>query len=293
MNGAHLSLLAVAGLAVAGFTGASLVPRVRPVLPAWWELAALRANARRIPVKRRGSRAEGLQSNPSWPRSWNDLSLHRGVLQTPDGPIQLKILGRGTFATAYTEVAPKTQRPRVLVFTGDDVYDKEILATTHEELGDNPHLPAVEKLGETRDQSVYVMPLYESPFRKAMDPAGWQDYVKLKKCRDDNYRFTFGGRGGNNTGHRVNQDVLDCAERVRVRPQVLDALRALADTAMNYSSAYVFEFSPRNLAGDGRGNLILLDVLYDQEKLIEVNRERGQARARRELDRAQMARYRW
>jgi hypothetical protein len=53
---------------------------------------------------------------------------------------------------------------------------------------------------------------------------------------------------------------------------VLDALRVLIDTAANYGAEYVFEFSPRNLATDEAGNLVLLDVLYDRERLTQLRR---------------------
>ena len=45
------------------------------------------------------------------------------------------------------------------------------------------------------------------------------------------------------------------------------------DTAANYSDDYVFEFSPRNLATDDAGNLVLLDPLFDREKL-QAKRQR-------------------
>jgi hypothetical protein len=67
--------------------------------------------------------------------------------------------------------------------------------------------------------------------------------------------------------------VYACAEAAGVRPLVLEALRILIDTAANYGSDYVFEFSPRNLATDDAGNLVLLDVLYDRERLAQMRRE--------------------
>jgi hypothetical protein len=66
-----------------------------------------------------------------------------------------------------------------------------------------------------------------------------------------------------------------CAERSGVSPSTLDALRVLVDTASNYGSSFVFEFAARNLASDEAGNMVLLDPLYDQEKLrLKWQRER-------------------
>ena len=257
MNGRDLTLGALAGLAVAGLL-----------------------------AQRRGSRDEAL------------ASLTRGVLRLPgQGPIKVKKLGAGAFATAYvtTEVTP----PVVYVFTPEDVFDKELLAMARDAEPQNPHLPKVEKVGETHDQFVYAMPLYRTPFRKADSPSGWKDYAILKKCRQtawdtirekgttysEMYHPPIPGlyKGGmrrvpaypqmKHRGYEVNEETVACAEEAGVSPSTLEALRILVDTASNYGQAYVFEFSPRNLATDADGTLVLLDPLFDQEKL-QAKRQR-------------------
>lgn len=45
----------------------------------------------------------------------------------------------------------------------------------------------------------------------------------------------------------------------------------LARTASNYGE-YAFELSPRNLATDDAGNLVLLDVLVDKEAVRKRRR---------------------
>ena len=264
MNGRTLTLGALAGLAVAGLV-----------------------------AKRRGSRDAVL------------ASLTRGVLRLPgQAPIKVKKLGSGSFATAYvtTEATP----PVVYVFTPEDVFDKELLAMARDAEPQNPHLPQVEKVGETRDQFIYAMPLYRSPLRKGNSPAGWKDYTVLKKCRDEAWedvrkkgtryeefteeippslRGLFADGRTKRTrrvpippdmthrGYEVNEATVACAERSGVSPSTLDALRILVDTASNYGSSFVFEFSPRNLATDEAGNFILLDPLFDREKL-QAKRQR-------------------
>jgi hypothetical protein len=262
MNGRDLTLGALAGLAVAGLL-----------------------------TQRRGSRDEAL------------AFLTRGVLRLPgQGPIKIKKLGAGAFATAYvtTEATP----PVVYVFTPDDVYDKELLAMARDAEPQNPHLPQVEKVGETRDQFIYAMPLYRAPFRKVDSASGWKDYMILKKCRStawdtiknkgvtysEVYAHPIPGlyKGGmrrvpvypqmNHRGYEVNEETVACAERAGVSPSTLEALRILVDTAANYSDDYVFEFSPRNLATDDAGNFVLLDPLFDREKLqAKHQRERRKA----------------
>ena len=226
-------------------------------------------------TQRRGSRDEAL------------ASLTRGVLRLPgQAPIKVKKLGAGAFATAYvtTEVTP----PVVYVFTPEDVYDKELLAMARDAEPGNPHLPKVEKVGETRDQFIYAMPLYRAPLRKADSASGWQDYAILRHCREDAYEhWDARGRTGKR-GYRINEETVACAERAGVSPSTLEALRILVDTAANYSDDYVFEFSPRNLATDDAGTLVLLDPLYDREKL-----QAKQQRERRKREQKRIEGIRW
>ena len=212
--------------------------------------------------------------------SYDDLRLYRNVLTGPEGSIRLRKIGKGAFSVAYVEERTDNTRPRVFIFSDDGVYDKELLAMAHESAPRNPHLPAVERYGTTATQSVYTMPLYKAPLRKDDDPVGWRDYLVLKKCRDEAYAPAYGGpRNRGKTGYEINEDVYACAEAKGVRPSLLEALRALIDTAGNYGEAYVFEFSPRNLATH-EGRLVLLDVLYDRDAL---QRRQTQARQKRGL----------
>jgi len=242
MNGRDLTLGLAAGLAIAGLVS-----------------------------QRRGSRDEGL------------ASLVRGVLRLPGrDPIKVKKLGAGAFATAYvtTDMTP----PVVYVFTPDDVYDKELLGMAWGVEPQNPHLPKVERVGETRDQFIYAMPLYRAPLRKGDSPEGWRDYLVLKKCHEESWedaRRTARTRSGvmlpdmTHRGYEINEATVACAERSGVGASTLDALRVLVDAASNYGSSFVFEFTPRNLASDEAGNMVLLDPLFDQERLrLKRQRER-------------------
>ena len=208
--------------------------------------------------------------NPAPYSDAETLRLSRAVLQTPDGPIKVRQIGKGAFSVALVEEnVASGERPRVFLLSSDDVYDKELLAMAHDVAPANPHLPEVERFGYTQDKAVFVMPLYRAPLRKTDSPEGWRDYLMLKKCRDKIYGPSVGAR---KSGYEVNEDVYACAEAAGVRPSVLDALRVLIDTAANYGAEYVFEFSPRNLATDEAGNLVLLDVLYDRERLTQLRR---------------------
>lgn len=210
---------------------------------------------------------------------YDNLRLVRSVLYTPDGAIKLRRIGKGAFSVAMATVEPdrKTGEHRVFLFANDDVYDKEILATAHDDDHRNPHIPHVEKFGSTRDQTVYVMPLYNAPLRKANDPKGWKDYAAVKKCHDKVLRDL----GYDAYGYNVNDATVECAREAGVRESVVDALETLANSAANYSEHYHFEFAPRNLATDAKGNLILLDVLYDKGTLLRMRAAKAKAAGRR------------
>lgn len=200
--------------------------------------------------------------------TWYDLVLHRNVLHTPDGPIELKPLGKGQFTRAFTRV---DQPNRVILISDEGAYEKEALALAHEEDPRNPHIPAVVKLGSTvDDRTVYEMPKYKAPLRKADSPEGWRDYMALKKCREaafDELRQRRGyGWAWWHDGYAINDATVDCGEG-KVREPVLDALRTIKDNVANYGATYTSEFAPRNLATDDAGNLVLLDIMFDGEAM--------------------------
>jgi hypothetical protein len=214
------------------------------------EVHARMTHTRRNPRARR---------NPNY----DDVSVYRGVLTSPEGRIPVKQIGKGQFSVAYLSSEP---RPRVFLFTSEEVQDKEILMFAHDRLPNNPHLPAVEQYGHARDgRTVWTMPLYKAPLKKADNEQAWKQYIALKKCREALYRPK-----GVKSGYQVNYDVYECAVAAGVSPKLANALEHLISTAADYDEEYVFEFSPRNLATDAEGNLVLLDVLYHRRALFRA-----------------------
>jgi len=212
------------------------------------------------------------------PPDFDSLVLDRGFLYTPDGALPVKKIGKGMFADVYRE---ETGRRRVFVFADDDVYDKEILCMAHNDLPHNPHIPATEKFGSTRDKQVYVMQFYNAPLRKGnTKPADWGAYLDVKGCVDRSSR--------GHPGYTRNQEISECIKGQFVRESLVEAFESLVYWAANYDESYAIEFSPRNLASDSAGNLVLLDILYNQEA---VHRKRAQPRrATRALSRTERAR---
>lgn len=209
-----------------------------------------------------------LKSRPSpvVARDWDNLILTRSALYTPDGELPIRRIGKGMFSTAYVTTDQRTGRSYVLSVSDDEhSSDKEIAAMAHDSLPNNPHIPAVERFGSTGTQHVWKMPFYKAPLRKADDPRGWKDYAAIKKCLGVAERERM--RSYRTLPRDTNQDTVECAARSGVRESVVEALDALAEMAGNYSEFYKFEFSPRNLATDDAGRLVLLDVLFNVKNL--------------------------
>ena len=198
-------------------------------------------------------------SSPRAP-SWDDMVLtRRGELLTPDGPIPLKPIGKGMFSKIYRQDTPDANGHlgRVVAIVGEGVWDKEIMADAHEAAPDNPHLPAVERLGMLSDgRRVYVMPHYAAPYRKGNAKASdHKAFQAIRKCVSETWS------GLSDQPHHV----LDCIREAGIDHAIVDAVEVLADTASNYGDSYKVEFSPSNTATDKDGNLVLLDLLFDRD----------------------------
>lgn len=193
------------------------------------------------------------------PSDHEHLRLVQGVgrapslLLTPDEPIALRKIGRGTFSTVYREIeAPE----RVFAFETNLTSDKEIAAIAHEVLPDNPHIPAVEYFGRTRRERIYTMPFYRAPLREENSKGGWRDYRTLKSI--------WGRAWHHYDDLELNQKVVERAAEAKVTAAVVEALDALVTTARYFRDDYALELWPRNLATDHHRRLVLLDVLWDR-----------------------------
>ena len=211
----------------------------------------------------------------------DDYTISRGILSSPEsGPIAVRRIGKGAFATAYAD-----DDDNVYVTVPEDIYDKEILADIHRDDPENPHLPAVEHLGYTRTGKVFAMPLYRMPLRKA-DTHDWQAYQILRRCWQEAQTAVYNrarAKGWNtiHMGHNVLAETVECAEQAGMSGPLLEAMEALRDGASNYGASYTFEISPRNVGSDEDGNLVLVDVLFDMEKLERMRAAKRRAAPQR------------
>lgn len=207
--------------------------------------------------------------------SFHDLVLARGgVLRTPDGDFQLVKIGKGAFSTIYES----KDRLAVVAIVMEGAYDKEMLAAAHEDAPRNPHIPAIKRYGSLTDgRQVFTMPRYATPYRAPnATKASHAAYKLMRKCLDApiNYKAR---------PYEIVEAQIECMARAGVEPKILAAVRTIQDSAANYGDGYRMEISPRNVATDAAGNLVLLDIMFDQDLMNRIREAKRKAaeRARR------------
>ena len=175
------------------------------------------------------------------------------TMHTPEGEEELYWIGQGARAVVY-----QSPTGDVYAFIGKKNQDKVIAEAVHTRLPDNPHVPAVRRLGQTVQGDVlYTMPFYTVPPESEESEA---DIDILKSCERSRGR----GRGRilAAQGREALEQTLDCT-REDLSPAVQEALEELVAEALHRSPTFGLEFQRSNLGEDENGNLVLLDVLVD------------------------------
>lgn len=172
-------------------------------------------------------------------------------------------LGKGMFCQAW-------QNKNDVYLIVDSVNDpsKEILCSIYKEEGKVKHLPGCQRIDTYGDKYVYLMPYYRNITAK--DKEAWKQYRELKNFRESISSFA------HKCQHDVNLEVLKFIPKSPIR----NALELLLNWSTNYGDQIGWEFSPRNLGVDSRGNLILRDVMFDCEKIEKIWKEREKRRRR-------------
>ena len=218
-----------------------------------------------------------------------DPYISRGVLYLPkpdpDGRtvVPVKQIGKGAFTRAYLT---KTGEPYVYLKTheqnsGD--YSKRQLAEMNRDGEHSPYIPRLVDLGcDAQGFCFYRMPYYNAPLRKKNSEKAWKQYQMIRKVwdtaqRELQKRLNRDDYGALHTGYMVMADVIEGVEEAGGSEGLVRALSLLNDQAVDYGSDYTFEFSPRNLATNDSGQLILLDTIFS----LEANRRRQIAERRK------------
>lgn len=208
-----------------------------------------------------------------------------------DGRIQTvkaTFLGSGLFTDAYLGEDNKVY----LVTVTDSEYPgvddtKGAIAEMNRNDGPQPHIPMIERVGWTEvtkkpppgrrwyrghnrfDATVYRSPLYNAPLRKGnATKQAWSDYRALGKALEV-ATGKLGWRPSPDDGYKLNMLTI---ENFQGSESVKEALESLASYISNYGTEYAFEFPARNLATDAKGQLILLDPLYNRLSVQRLRR---------------------
>lgn len=212
------------------------------------------------------------------------IDMFMKVLDEDDNLIEsipVSVLSRGTFTIATMD---EDNNVYLLVDEDDKCGEmtKSFLAFLNREDGEQPYIPVVEEIGwykkprSDKYLRVYKSPLYSSPFRKSDSPKGWEMYKVLKTVIDDAKTHTYNKNRsiwGVNSRHRT----ISALEALNEEPPKGvdgDTWKAFVETvihmirqSMNWGAEWMMEISPRNLATDGNGQLILLDIFFDGRAL--------------------------
>jgi len=197
----------------------------------------------------------------------------RHLLIPEHGPsIKLEKRGEGTFSKVYSVPGDES---RVVIFTPHGVWDKEATADAYfDSEGTNPHVPACVKLGELEEWNAYAMPRYTMPLRAKFSHA-WDQYRQLEECARRARNLIFDKYGWQRQppdahGYERSWEILQCARgesdyETYLPDTLVEALDLMIGAATNYGSQMGIEFSPRNLGTDAKGNLVLVDLIFDVE----------------------------
>jgi hypothetical protein len=196
--------------------------------------------------------------------------------------IPVSVISKGSFTLATRD---EDNNVYLLIDEDDSCGEmtKSFLAFLNRQDGEQPYVPVVEEIGwykkprtENKYLRVYKSPLYKSPFRKSDSPEGWEMYKVLKKVIDESKEYTY-NKNRSIWGVDSRYRTISALEALDEEPPKgvdEDTWKAFIETvthmireSMNWGTEWIMEISPRNLATDGNGQLILLDIFFDGRAL--------------------------
>ncbi len=214
----------------------------------------------------------------------------KGKILLPEGrdPRTGKYLGSGRFSTAFLTNA--IHRP-VIIYTFHEDFSKSILSHTKAENSTNRHLPDIKRIGRYVHRgtpcNVYESRYYECLEDKSVSPE-MRDLVDLLQDLHDEACSQF---PGNIIRSRESDDFNKfICEGQGIPLGLKKALNALRFIAQDWGDHYLFDsFKDKNLGRDMRGNLILLDPMFDMLKMqrhheTKSRKATAQARAIHSID---------
>ena len=194
----------------------------------------------------------------------------KGLLLTPSGAkYQLVEIGSGTFVTAYEIVENGFVLIEVHDVDGRQMdYTKTLLSQILQEGHQSPYLPQIVYAGDTSNSQLFMMPKYKVPLTKSKKTAeAYRLSEVLRNCAEEATNRVFQQNKSLKRGweKKVREETLSCLLSQDLPHALTDALHVISEYADLYSQHALFEFPERNLGTDSAGNLILLDVLFDND----------------------------
>lgn len=218
----------------------------------------------------------------SW-KTFNILDENDDVVET----VKVRYIGAGAFSQVWWD-----NDKRVVILIDEDEcgeMTKSMLADLNAREGEQPFIPVVNALGWLPKPKgdgwlrVYDSPLYKTPLRKSDSLEAWNmskvliEVIKLSKQVTYNSNLT---KWSLDSRYRTaaTMESLDEEPPNDVNPlnwkAFCDTVAYLCRESVNYSSDWLMEASPRNLATDANGQLILLDIFFDKRALNKKHRGR-------------------
>jgi len=169
--------------------------------------------------------------------------------------VALRPLGKGQFARAF--VTTNVKKPYVISFVEADSRDnsKEVYAhVCHYASRRDKHLPCMEKVGwyvsGRKEYTLFAMPLYAAPLRKATAPKAYAQAKVLQKCLAEAWEAHrrkhrgYDGRAVHQMyydSQSLNAGVVRCAKKHKLPGALVSSLREISDSSADFGATYVFD----------------------------------------------------
>lgn len=181
--------------------------------------------------------------------------------------VKIKKIGKGTFSSIYFG---DDNMVYAMVSTNSHEidYSKEAVAQFADH--DNKHVPQIEVIeneyyfGKLGYVNIYRMPKYNKLSGENLQTVN-KIIAAYKKVINECYRCK---------AYELSNKIIEAINSLQIADTLKDAIQEIYDASCNYSDSYMIEFAKRNIMQDDNGNIILLDIIFNQKALAELKRNR-------------------
>ena len=205
---------------------------------------------------------------PLYSEPYNNRSRIAGIKATP--------LASGKFSNVFRDdqgvlIAINEEEP-----CGETT--KAMLSDINRLKGEQAFIPVIYSIGYTKLGgewfTLYRAPLYKVPIQKSDNKQTWLMYqlleniiteAKIATSSFDNVKWSRDSRNQTIEDLKANRNINIFGVNSSDWKALVDTVIFLIQESMNYSDTWLLEMPIRNVAVDGNGQLILLDIFYDAE----------------------------